>query len=107
MKGFIKLVILLLAAYGAYCFYDNHIKKNEPEPEQVVETADVKKEQTKPAKRKSSKTRNKGAANRQSPAPSATENDKQGNAGAASAKASSDDDYEEEVEEAAFIPKTR
>jgi hypothetical protein len=107
MKDFIKLVILLLAAYGAYCLYQNHIKKEkEPEPAQTEEPFSNKKEKAKSKKGKSRKAANKQRDAQQAPAAS-TENSTSPKQSLKSDNTTNDEEFEEEVEEAPFIPKTR
>ena len=102
MKSFLKFIILLFAAYGAYCFYNNYLKSEPKEEVKAEETVTTNEKTTKTQKSKRNKTSSQGET-------SSKQAETQSSESTVSAPASTadNDEFEEEVEEATFIPKTR
>lgn len=105
MKKYFQFFVLVLAIYGAYCFYDNHLRTFigvEEKTEETV-TKSEKKEKVKSSKRKS---KNKGSKQEKAQTTEQAES-KVTNLSDTPKSNANNDEFEEEVEEAEFIPKTR
>ena len=107
MKKFFQFIILLLAIYGAYCFYDNHLRTFVGVEEKTEETVTASENTKKAEKTKSSKRKSKSSSSKQDQHQTEQVETKDTKLQDSPQKNSNSDEFEEEVEEAEFIPKTR